>query len=104
MALPSQDYAIAPAGGPSPTPWVGISGFGRKARWVLLGQTGPTDYQLVRSNGAVVASWSASTGATAEKPDTVYIPTDVRIEARRSSGALALAVIVQEGVAWPGRT
>lgn len=103
MGRPSQDYAIAPAGGPSPSAWVAISGFGREPRWILLGQTGPTDYQLVRSDGTVVASWSASTGAAAEKPDTVYIPTDVKIEARRSAGALALAVIVQEGVTWPGR-
>jgi hypothetical protein len=100
VSRPSQDYQIAPAGGPSPSPWVGITGFGRGARWISIGQTSPADYQMVRSDGRVVASWSTVAGAP---PDTHYIPTDVIVEARRGSGAAALVVIVQEGVTWPAK-
>jgi len=100
MGRPSQDYQIAPAGGPSPTAWSAITGFGKGARWIAIGQTSRADYQMVRSNGQVVASWSTVAGAA---PDTHYIPTDVIVEARRGAGAAALTVIVQEGVSWPAK-
>ena len=100
MHRASQEHLIAPAGGPSPSPWVSISGFGKDARWVGLGQTGDTDYRMVRSNGVTVTSWTAPAGAA---PDTYFIPTDVQIEARRSSGAAQIVVLVQEGVTWPAR-
>lgn len=95
MSAPSQRVAVT---GGAPGPWAILLGYRKAAAWVALGWTDAVDLQFVGSDDTPLAGWSVT---ATDKPDTYYIPADVRLEARRPAAGDAI-VIVQEGVTWPG--